>query len=317
MTELAMGAKEVSRFSVKARIWWKAVRPFSFPLSAMPALMGAAFAWVKGYDFSLSLAILTLLGAVTVHAAANLLQDYFDYTGGIDKPGTLGGSGLLVAGILGPRAVFMGSIACFAIAALIAAPLIMHAGAALLWIVLAGFALGAGYAVPRLGLKYRAFGDVAVFLAFGAGITMGSCLIQSRTPDLSALACGIPFGFLVVAVLVANNMRDVKDDERARVGTLAVIMGERATRAFYMALVIAAYAFPIICVQMNMLNAGALFVLATLASMRNLLLFVWRAPEGDRDAMAIAVERTAKLALAWGIAMTAGMVGWRLITAGA
>jgi len=300
--------------AIMARIWWKAVRPFSFPASAMPAVMGITVAWIKGYDLSLSLALLTIMAAVAAHAGANLIQDYFDYTGGIDKPGTFGGSGLLVSGILGPRSVFMGSIVCFAIAAFIAVPLIMHAGSALFWIVLAGFALGAGYAVPGLGLKYRAMGDVAVFLAFGVGITLGSFVVQAKVFDPAPLACGIPFGFLVVAILAANNMRDACDDAKAGVRTLAVIMGGSASRALYIVIVLAAFAVPIVYVKMGLLSPGALFILATLPLAHMLTREVWRSTEHDRRAMALAVDRTARLALFYGAAMTAGMIAWKIVT---
>jgi len=278
--------------------------------------MGIASAWVAGFRIDLGLAVLTILGAVAAHAGANLLQDYFDYTGGIDKPGTLGGSGLLVSGILGPRAVFMGSIVAFAIAAFVAVPLVAHAGLALLWIALGGFFLGAAYAVPRVGLKYHSLGDVGVFFAFGVGITLGSYVIQTGSMSAAPLAMGIPFGFLVVGVLVANNLRDVDDDAGAGVRTLAVVMGQRATRAFYVAAVLAAFAAPIAYVRMEYLNAGAIFCIGALPLAFEIMMDVWRAPEGSRRDMAVAVERTARLALFYGVLMVAGTVAWKALVGG-
>jgi len=313
VTEIAINYAPRRRIFVFAKIWWTAVRPFSFPVSIVPAAMGVALAWTQGYAIDAGLAVLTFLGAVAAHAGANLLQDYFDYTGGIDKPGTQGGSGILVSGLLNPRAVFMGAIVAFATAALIAVPLLLHAGATLVWIVVAGFVLGAGYAVPRIGFKYRMLGDVAVFLAFGVGITLGSFVIQTGTLAVAPLACAIPFGFLVVAILHANNMRDAKDDLEAGVCTLAAALGARASRGLYAVVVLAAFAVPVAYVQMKFLNAGALFIVATVPSACKLILDVWCSAYDDRAVLTRAVEGTAKLSLIYGISMIMGMVIWTVV----
>ncbi|MBN1282862.1 MAG: prenyltransferase [Proteobacteria bacterium] len=302
--------------SVKARMWWVAVRPFSFPVSLVPAVLGVAFAWTRGFEIDPLLAFLTAFGAVAAHAGANLLQDYFDFTSGIDGPGKQGGSGMLVSGTLSPREIFAASVVAFAMASLVSVPLILRAGSALLWIVLAGFALAAGYAVPSRGLKHYALGDIAVFLAFGAGVTLGSYLVQAGSFSFAPLACGAPFGMLVVAVLLANNIRDAREDARAGVRTLAVFIGGRAARALYIALVLAAFAMPALFAALRLVNAGALLSLAAFPSAYGAMRDVWRAPDDSSTETAHADERTAKIALIYGALMAIGMVAWKLLEGG-
>ena len=58
--------------------WLRALRPESFPVSIVPALLGVAVAWEQGYEIDLPLAAVTLAGALAIPIATNLLQDYFD-----------------------------------------------------------------------------------------------------------------------------------------------------------------------------------------------------------------------------------------------
>ena len=56
-----------------------------------------------------------------------------------------------------------------------------------------------------------------------------------------ALAASLPVGFLVTAILVVNNLRDIETDRAAGKRTLAVRLGAAATRREYATLVAGAY----------------------------------------------------------------------------
>ncbi|MFA5811078.1 MAG: 1,4-dihydroxy-2-naphthoate octaprenyltransferase [bacterium] len=295
------------------KLWWRALRPISFPASAVPALLGVALAWQAGVAIRVDLAVMTLFGAVAVHAAVNLLQDYFDFKNGIDRAGTLGGSGVLVEGSLTPRDILVASIYFFAISAVAALPLVARAGMPLILIIAGGFVAGAGYAVPGKGFKYRALGDAAVFLAFGIGITLGSYFIQARSISWSAVLCAFSFGLLVDGILHANNMRDAEDDLKVGLRTLVSIIGTKGSRIFFASLIAGAYVIPLVAVAARALPPGVLLTLITLPLAIPLLRDVWRAQPSDRPVMALAVDRTAKLSLAFGIAMMAGVVSTRLL----
>jgi 1,4-dihydroxy-2-naphthoate octaprenyltransferase len=69
----------------RLRIWITAVRPFAYTGSALPVVLGAALAWHAEFPFHQGRFLLTLLGVVCFHTAANLFNDCFDYRRGLDK----------------------------------------------------------------------------------------------------------------------------------------------------------------------------------------------------------------------------------------
>ena len=295
------------RIFVGLRVWLRALRPESFPVSVVPAILGIAIAWQRGYRIDPLTSALTIAGALSIHSATNLLQDYFDFASGLDREGTLGGSGVLVSGSLAPRAILTASLVLYAVSAIVAGYLIYASGILLVWIALAGCVAGTLYAVPRYGLKYNMLGDAGVFAAFGVGITLGSYSIQAGSMSAYPLIYAMPFGLIVVAVLHANNMRDAKDDFEAGLKNPAYRMGPRASRSVYVALTAGAYLIPTAAVFAGAIPRGALAVLVTFPLALKLMRAQMGAELGDGAVLAPLVTRTALLALAFGTAMVCGI----------
>jgi len=277
-------------------------------VSVVPALLGVAVAWQGGYRIEPLLALLTLAGAVAIHAATNLLQDYFDFKSGLDRENTLGGSGVLVSGALSPRAVLMASLIIYAVSAAVAGYLVYICGIALAWIVAAGFALGTAYAVPKYGLKYNLLGDVGVFAAFGIGITLGSYFIQTGSLDAYPLYYAVPFGMLVVALLHANNMRDATDDFEAGLSNPAYRMGPGVSRAFYAFLIFGPYAAISATVLIGAIPRGAMAVWLTFPLALKLVGNSLKAGFDDKTVQGRQVALTALLSLSFGVMLIIGIV---------
>jgi 1,4-dihydroxy-2-naphthoate octaprenyltransferase len=81
-----------------------------------------------------------------------------------------------------------------------------------------------------------------VFAFFGVMATAGTAFVQAERVSSAAWWSGAAMGFLAVAILVANNLRDISTDAAAGKRTLAVRLGERGTRAFHRTCVAAAFA---------------------------------------------------------------------------
>ncbi|MGE5576348.1 MAG: hypothetical protein ACM3TT_04010, partial [Syntrophothermus sp.] len=64
-------------------LWSRAVRPFSFTASLTPVALGTALA-VGQHTFHPLLFLLTALGAVSLHAGTNLINDCVDFLKGVD-----------------------------------------------------------------------------------------------------------------------------------------------------------------------------------------------------------------------------------------
>ncbi len=249
------------------RVYGKAVRPFSFTATLAPVLLGALLA----PQLSWALLGLTLLGTLLAHAGVNVISDYMDWRRGADTWRVLGSSRVLVDGLLSPRAHRNFGIVLLALAGLTGIWLVLQSGPAIWYLMAAGAALGVFYTVPPIGLKYRALGDVAVFLAFGPLMALGAYYVQTGALDLRPVWLSIPIGLLTIAILHGNNYRDILEDRQAGYRTVAGILGPRGSAWYYTALVAGAYALTVFFVLTGWLPLWSLLVFLTLpTAVRNI-----------------------------------------------
>ena len=218
----------------------RALRAFSFPVSVLPVVVATAA--VRGVgDWRWDVLAASALGVMLLHAAGNLLNDYFDFRFGVDRrvanderrPGRF-----LVRGELRPRDVLAEAVFCLVLLAPVAVYLLWRCGWGLL-----GFGAGAlvglyAYTGPPLELKYRALGEALIFLVFGPLLVVGSAYAQTGEWSWHAALLSVPIGLATTAVLVGNNVRDLEEDGDAGVVTLAHRVGHRAARAMYVVLVV-------------------------------------------------------------------------------
>jgi 1,4-dihydroxy-2-naphthoate octaprenyltransferase len=283
----------------------QAVRAFSFTVTLMPVLAGALLADTLDWRW-LSL---TLLGSLLLHAGVNVLSDFNDYRRGADTWTVLGSSRVLVDGWLTPRQVLWFGLALLLLGGAVGVLLAAARGPAVLWFGLAGVVLGVGYTWQPLGLKYRALGDLAVFLAFGPLMTLGAYYVQERALAWPPAVVAIPLGLLTVGVLHGNNFRDVAEDRRSGYRTLAQLLGPRGSSVYYLLLVVGAYAAVVVSGLTGMLPAWTLLALlsAPLAGRNVRIAF-----RPVRVAFTFLDLLTAQLHLVFGLLLVLGLLLARL-----
>ncbi len=251
----------------KLKTWWNATRlPFAFPTSLIPALLGGLVAVIHGgVHISVLAYVLTVMGAIAVHGAANLLNDYLDFRKGVDRPKLEGASrGVIVSGLMTPRAVLIEAVVLWGISAIFAAYFLLTVGTVLIPVILLGGLLAAGYTAAPTQFKYRALGDVSVFLAFGVGITVGSYVVQTGQFAWAPVFYSIPVGLLIWAILHANNLRDMETDRHASITTMAILLGAKRSRNLYVALLALAYCSLLILALARLIVPTALLPLLTI-----------------------------------------------------
>src|SRR5262249_42236863 len=123
---------------ITAGLWWKVARPFSLTASAIPVFVGGALALVHGRFDPLNF-VLLLVPALLIQAATTASNEYCGHRRGLAAQDSVGIAGVIVGGQLGPRAVLLGALACFAIALPLGLWLVARAG----WPVLAAGLLSA------------------------------------------------------------------------------------------------------------------------------------------------------------------------------
>lgn len=296
---------EESLLTHTARLWWRAARPWSFSASLIPVLLGAMIAAYDGH-FNLWLFTLTLIGSLTIHAGTNLINDYYDYRKGADTEQSLGVGGAIQRGLLTPRQVFWGGIVAFALGSVIGLYLVSVSGPFILALgvlsVLAGFFYTAGPAA----FAYIGLGEVIVFLFMGPIMVIGSYYVQAQMLSWQVFLASLPVGFLVAAILHANNLRDLETDRKIGKRTLATILGRRRANFEYYVLVGGTYAVLLIMIVLRLSPWYTLAALLTLPAAVALMQRV--AANADPAALNPVLRKTAQLHMRFGILLIAGWV---------
>ncbi|HSK59183.1 MAG TPA: 1,4-dihydroxy-2-naphthoate octaprenyltransferase, partial [Actinomycetospora sp.] len=109
------------------------------------------------------------------------------------------------------------------------------------WLLVVGALCIAGawfYTGGKRPYGYAGLGEVAVFVFFGPVAVLGTEFVQTGRASGLGIGASVGVGLLACAVLVANNLRDVRSDAETGKRTLAVVLGDRDTRVLYAALVV-------------------------------------------------------------------------------
>ena len=227
------------------RAWILAARPRTLPAAAVPVLVGTAVAARLGAPIRPLVFLATLAAALLIQIATNFANDYSDFLRGADHEGRLGPLRVTQSGLLSQRAIRRGIVVAFALALVPGLYLAWVGGWPIVAIGLLSIACGLAYTGGPWPFGYHGLGDLFVFVFFGLVAVAGSCYLQTGAWNALALAASIPVGLLTTNILVVNNLRDVPTDRAAGKHTLAVRIGERATRWQFAAFVMLAYATPI------------------------------------------------------------------------
>ncbi|MFO8031287.1 MAG: 1,4-dihydroxy-2-naphthoate octaprenyltransferase [Desulfohalobiaceae bacterium] len=288
----------------KLGYWFLASRPWSFIMTAISIAAGGALAAIQG-PISWSLLGLTLLAAVFLHAAANLINDYYDFRQGLDTRSAstaLYRPHPLVEGRLQPEKVRNCAYTLFLAGAAIGIWLAAARGWPILGLGLLGVLAALAYTAPFIGYKNVALGELFVFLIWGPLMVEGSYFVQRGGFSLQALGVSIPFGVLVALALLANNLRDISQDREKNIRTLAIILGEQKGFALYAALVAAAYISILLLAALGMVSFWSLAVFLSLPLAVNIFKAMREKIPDDADA------RTAQLDTAFGLLLLASLI---------
>jgi len=219
--------------------WIGGARPRTLPAAVSPILVGTGAAYQTGH-IVWAYAVLGLVVALALQVGVNYANDYSDGIRGTDEV-RVGPVRLVGQRLAQPSSVKFAAFASFGFAAVVGLALVGLSG---LWVMIpigAAAVLAAWYYTGgSRPYGYLGLGEVFVFVFFGLVATVGT--MATMTPPTAACWWGaVGVGALASAILVANNLRDIPTDREHGKRTLAVRMGERGTRAFYVALVAVAF----------------------------------------------------------------------------
>lgn len=286
--------------------WFAVTRYWSFTVSTMPLVVTFAYLFAKGLVPSgirpWAVLGLSLLGVVLLHAAGNVLSDWFDYRSGVDNKEAYAVPNL-VFGRFQPREYLVFSAILFVFGIAVGLGLVALCGIGVLIVGVAAVALTALYSF----LKYHALGDADIFVIFGVLTVIGLAYAVTGEWHFDALVLSVPIGIITVSVLHANNTLDIPTDEAAGIKTFAMLLGEKASTVLYRCYMV----LPFLCVIVSVI-AGWLPVPALLC-----LLAAWKAytnfkqaasyPSVGREAMKGLDFHSSQLQLQFSLLLTVGL----------
>jgi len=240
-----------------------AARPKTLPAAAAGVVTGTALAWRDG-QFHFGAALTALCVALLLQIRSNLANDVYDYERGADAGERHGPLRVTQAGLLTPAQVKAGMWVVFGLAALLGLYLAWRAGLpgrAGWTVVLVGLAAilsAIAYTGGPFPLGYYGLGDLFVFLFFGLAAVAGTYYVQAGRVSPQAWWMSLPIGWLIVNILVVNNLRDITADRLAGKLTLAVRWGEHGARLEYALLLAASYLILPLLAAVRILPWGSL-----------------------------------------------------------
>ena len=212
--------------------WIGGARIRTLPLAIAPVALGTAAAFAaEGFEgWHWVRALLCLAVALGLQIGVNFANDYSDGVRGSDDY-RVGPSRLTGSGAAKPKTVLAVALFFFAVAAIAGVALVVLSEQWWLLAVGAACVLAAWfYTGGKHPYGYYGFGEVFVFVFFGLVATAGTTFVQAGQVTLESWAAGVAIGLLASAVLMANNLRDLDQDRRAKKRTLSVLIGSMASR---------------------------------------------------------------------------------------
>ncbi len=215
--------------------WIVGARVKTLPAAVAPVLIGTSYA----ENINWSNAFLALVVSLFLQIAVNFANDYSDGVRGTDTH-RIGPVRLVASGLASASSVKAASLISFLIAAiagfvlaLTISPWLFLVGAASIWAAW-------GYTGGKKPYGYFGFGELSVFIFFGLVATVGSYYIQTEQFNWQIFLLALPVGTLSCAILAINNLRDLPQDKLVGKRTMAVRIGEKNTRVFFMLLLVTA-----------------------------------------------------------------------------
>lgn len=286
-------------------IWILAARPKTLWAAVSPVVVGTALA-IEAGGFHAGAAIVALLGAVLIQIGTNFSNDYSDFVQGADTEERVGPLRVTQAGLVSPSAVRTAAIVVFGAAFASGMYLVWRGGWPILLVGVLSIISGILYTAGRNSLAYLGLGDLFVLIFFGPVAVGGTFYVQALSLPAFVVVAGLGPGFLAVAILLANNIRDVEQDRIAAKRTLVVRFGRNFGIGLYAACLAGAALVPVLLYLMGDWRMGVLAAsVVPIMGWPQLRILM---SEADARALNPVLGATARLLLIYSIVFSVGWV---------
>jgi len=246
-------------------------RPKTLSAAIVPVALGSSLSYwyldvnklLDDRGFSIFVMFCCLIVSLFLQIGVNYANDYSDGIKGTDE-NRVGPMRLVGSGKAKPKSVLIAMFVSFAIAAIAG---IYVASQSSWWLVALGaicIALAWFYTGSKHPYGYYGFGELVAFICFGLVATVGTFFALTKEVVAEAVYAGALTGLFSIAILLANNIRDIDSDIESGKKTLAVRIGaKKAKIAFKLTFIFVALSIVLIGLSIQEVwIALALLVLA-------------------------------------------------------
>lgn len=244
----------------------------------------------------------------STHTYVHTCDDIVRLDQGADADKVLKHKGVLVEGKTTPQAVLMLTMMLYgASAAVMLDRLLSSSSIAVVYF--SGIFLSHFYTADPIRLKYYALGDIAIFIAFGPLLTLCTVMLispsaaQKRDVVTEVLVLTVPCQLICECILHANNSRDIGEDHKNGLTTVATLLGFDYSRRLFVGMIACAYALPIVFAFCRGVF-GLMVVLLSVPIAADVMSRFCR----NADRMADLPKQVAKLHMAFGVFMIVGVL---------
>lgn len=254
------------------RVWWRLLRPHTLTAAFVPVSIGTVLA-VDEAPIRFSLFLAMLIASLFIQAATNMFNEYYDYKRGLDTPESVGIGGAIVRDGISPTTVLLLAWSFFAVATLLGVYICVNSS---WWLAVIGticMAAGYFYTGGPVPIAYTPFGELAAGFFMGLTIILISFFIQTGTVTTTPILVSVPISILVAAILLANNIRDLDNDQKSGRKTLAILLGRKRAIRLLAGMFITSFLWIVLLTFTNTISPWTLLVFFSIPK-------AWQATKG-------------------------------------
>lgn len=230
--------------------WIIAIRPKTLTASVSPILIAFALALAEGF-FNPWLLLTILMTTLSIQIATNLTNDYFDFLKGVDSKKHVGSTKVLVTGAMNLKTLRKGIFLFFSTAALGSLFLILRGGLPIAIIAISSLLFAFFYTAGPASLSKTGLADPIEWIYFGPVAVGGTFYLLTQMCPLYVMIAGAIPGFLSMALLAIDNLRDIEKDSQAGKKTLCVRFGAKFGQNQYRLCLLGGLLTPLILVLLT------------------------------------------------------------------
>ncbi len=244
----------------------RASRPNFLVLAPLCVGLGVVTAWQQGHSPALLDTLLVFVGAVLAHAAVNLLNEYDDFTSGLDlitrRTPFSGGSGALPELPSAARRVLWAGLGTLGLVIAIGVYFLWLRGLPMLVLGAAGVILVLTY--TRWITRSPWLCLLAPGMGFGPVMVLGALIALGARLDAAAIVCAGVALLLVSELLLINQIPDADADRKIGRRHLVITLGPAAATRLVAALLLSGYLLIGMAVFTGILPAWSLIAMLSL-----------------------------------------------------